>query len=55
MQPLFPAPAPPQLRTGARGLREGLEVYSFAWARPCHLGLQRKVELSRVRLGRDLA
>lgn len=46
MQPLLLAfPPHPHLRTRAQGLREGSEVYSFAWARPCHLGLQRKVEL----------
>lgn len=55
MEPLLPAPPHPHLGTGAQGLREGSEVCSFAWARPCHLGLQRKVELSWVWLGRDLA
>lgn len=60
MRPLLPASPPPHsththLTTGAQGLREGSEVYSFAWARPCHLGLQRKVELSWVWVGRDLA
>lgn len=52
MQPLLPPPLP---QDWAQGPREGSEVYSFAWARPCHLGLQRKGELSWVWLGRGLA
>lgn len=34
-----PNPQHTHLRTGTQGLSKGSEVYSFAWARPCHLGL----------------